>query len=159
MTESQKSSNSWMWLSAAIVAILIVVILLVAVVFLSGSDDADVATEVTPVSGGAEVPTSLAELEATDSETEKDGTPEPLAVGTQVTSISASGDGTRLFSDADEDSLLMEILLDGDLLVIVEPSGDHDGYPAWNDESEWYRVRTSEGLVGWAKAEQLMPTE
>ncbi len=160
MTESQESSNSWLWPSVTVVAILIIVLLLLAVVTTGGSDEAGAATEVTPISGGVTLPNALAEpIDRIDSASEPGEQAETLAIGTQVTSISENGDGTRLYSDADEGALLMELLMDGDSLVIVEPSGDYDGYPIWNDESEWYRVRTSEGLVGWVKAEQLRPLE
>ncbi len=160
MTESQESSNSWLWPSVIIVAILIIVILLVAVFAAGGSEDADTSTEVTPISGGVALPNALAEpIEPIESASEPDEQAEPLAIGTQVTSISPDGDGTGLYSDANEEALLMELLMDGASLVIVEPSGDYSGYPILTGESEWYRIRTSEGLVGWAKAEQLRPIE
>jgi hypothetical protein len=160
MTELQESSRSWLGPGAAIAAILVIALILLAVFIARGSNDAGASVEVTPISGGVALPAELAvSADSTAAESESEREPEALAVGTEVTSISAEGDGTRLYSDADESALIMELLTDGDSLVIVETSGDYEGYPVLSGESEWYRVRTSDGLVGWAKAEQLLPIE
>ena len=82
-----------------------------------------------------------------------------LAVGVKVTSISPNGRGTRLYSDADPGALVMDLYKDGAAFFILEPSDDYAGYPVVNGDANWYRVRTSDGLVGWVVAEQVVPIE
>lgn len=161
MTESQQSSNSWLlWLSAAVVAILIVVLLLLAFIFTNGANNDDMAVEVTPISGGMPVPIDLSDSTASDDTgSEADTASESLAVGVKVTSISPNGRGTRLYSDADAGALVMDLYKDGAAFFILEPSDDYAGYPVVNGDANWYRVRTSDGLVGWVVAEQVVPIE
>lgn len=161
MTESQQSSNSWLlWLSAAVVAILIVVLLLLAFIFANDANNDDVTVALTPISGGMPVPTDLSDPTALDGTgSEVDAASDSLAVGVKVTSISPDGRGTRLYSDADPGALVMDLYKDGAAFFILEPSDDYAGYPVVNGDANWYRVRTSDGLVGWVVAEQVVPIE
>lgn len=67
--------------------------------------------------------------------------------------------GARLYSDASADAMVMAIYADGEEMTIVEPSGEHDGYPVTVEGAQWVRVRAADGLVGWVVAGNLVVVE
>lgn len=158
MTKSNRSSNSGvLWLTAAIVTMLVIVAVLLGLFLPKGSSDGDdLSVQLTPISGGMPVPTSMPAAEGTNG---TDVGPVPLSVGAKVSTISPNGTGTRVYSEADRNALVMEIYMDGKVFVILEPIDEEDDYPIRIGDSDWYRVRTSDGLVGWALAERFVPTE
>lgn len=73
-----------------------------------------------------------------------------------VTGAEAAG-GLRVHADAQADAPVLEVYTDGEVLTILDPSGDYSTYPVLNDNATWYRVRDQNGLVSWAESQFLSP--
>lgn len=80
-----------------------------------------------------------------------------FAVGDQA--IVVAIEGASLRSDAGENAPVMQLYPMGDLLTILRPSGDYEGYPVEVDGAAWYRVRAADGLVGWVSAAAIEAAE
>lgn len=106
---------------------------------------------------------AASEIDA-DKETETttdDGSPADTSMVAGALAIVAGPDsgGARLYSDASADAMVMAIYADGEEMTIVEPSGEHDGYPVTVEGAQWVRVRAADGLVGWVVAGNLVVVE
>ena len=114
-----------------------------------------VELEMTPVAGGMVMPAeagvdtvSAAEpdaVEATDAAV--------VLVGQQVTVTVP--EGATLRADATDEALILQRYEVGELLDVIEPSGDFDAYPVMVDGRDWVRVRAADGLVGWLPLDAL----
>jgi SH3-like domain-containing protein len=51
--------------------------------------------------------------------------------------------------------LVLDTYGPGTLLGVLEPTGDHPGYPVLNEGQTWVRVRAVDGLVGWVMGSQV----
>ena len=84
---------------------------------------------------------------------------EALKPGRLVVTGGPDGSGASVYAAADPDGLLMSVYADGTPLVILEPSGESGPYPVKAGGTEWYRVRTPDGLVGWVMATSIAVEE
>ena len=173
-TTTQKSRSGSVWLIMLLLLIVVVVSLLIGYLSRQQSD-AGAETSTTAESGGALLAESSDESEganATDSEAVSNpeqgaaegdsGTPPgdtTFSIGDTVVSYGAGIPNTRVYADADADSLVMSVYEDGAGFSVVEPSGEYLAYPVVVDEVEWYRIRTEDGLVGWVPLDNLIPKQ
>jgi hypothetical protein len=61
----------------------------------------------------------------------------------------------QLFADAGAHSPFLDSYARGGTFLVVEPTGDYDGYPIIVNETHWVRVRAPDGLVGWTPVNLL----
>ena len=140
--------------------------------------------EATPASGSVEAPaedeatsseaiTDTATVEETTSDADGDtaetgndaanaDTPEEeavasMAAGMQVVIVYEAG--TRVRADAGDDAPVLHLFSAGEVMEILEPSGDYDAYPVTVDEIDWVRVRAADGLVGWVAMDAIEAAE
>jgi hypothetical protein len=100
------------------------------------------AAPVQPVAGEAGLPPTAPPL---------------LQVGQEVAVVGA--DLFRLYADADPKAPVLNVYTAGDSFVIIEPSDAITTYPVIRDGRTWYRVRTADGLVGWALIDAVVPVD
>ncbi len=147
------------WMVGALVLIGVCVILLIGFLDFGRTGVADApAAAMTPQSGSVEMPTAtptaavIAATGGTDGEI-------VFLPGRKVASVSIDGAGTRVYAAPGSDKLLMDLYVDGATFTIIEPSGASSDYPVELDGQAWYRVRASDGLVGWVIVDRLVPLE
>lgn len=63
----------------------------------------------------------------------------------------------RIYASPDPNSLTLAEYTAGDLFTVIEPPGDVSAYPVELNGVRWYRVRASDGLVGWVIADGIEP--
>jgi len=130
------------------------------------ADDAATGTEGAAANAGAADAAAGAatagEKDATDEGAANENAA-PEATGPAFTvgdqAIVVAIEGASLRSDAGENAPVMQIYPMGDLVTILRPSGDYDGYPVVVDGVEWVRVRAADGLVGWVAAATIEAAE
>lgn len=80
-------------------------------------------------------------------------TPAVLAVG-QV--VAATGERPlRLQAAASSGSAVLDVYPPGAIFTVIEPSGSYTGYPVQVEGRTWYRLKASDGLVGWALIDEI----
>lgn len=130
-----------------------ILLLFAFVVAACGGDEEPTATPVdaTPAAGGMILPTSAADTTQTASETP----PPALLIGDAVQVL--TDQQLRLYTDATTDALVMNLYPAGERFTLLDASGDYAAYPVEQDGVRWYRLRATDGLVGWGDAAQLAP--
>ena len=154
------SSSKTTWLIAIVAAIIVLVSILVGIFLLLRSAEPNTAaTQMTPVIGGTTAPTATPIPVKSDPTDEAVPPAAALAVGAVAVVASQDGLGIRVYSDARGDALVMDLYPDGAEFTVLEPSGEYDEYPVEQNGAQWVRVRTADGLVGWADVSELAPIE
>jgi hypothetical protein len=92
----------------------------------------------------------------TDGEPDVVDAPTGFAVGAVVM---AGADPLVLRAMADAEAPAMDSLAAGAELVVMEPTGDFETYPADVNGEAWVRLRAADGLVGWARVDDLVVVE
>ncbi|MCB0061115.1 MAG: hypothetical protein KDE19_03335, partial [Caldilineaceae bacterium] len=64
-----------------------------------------------------------------------------------------------LYADADAGTAVMNRYPTAARFTVLEPSGDYRAYPVQRDAVSWYRLRATDGLVGWAMAAEVTLAE
>jgi hypothetical protein len=64
-------------------------------------------------------------------------------------------DEVALHADTTLDSLVLDTINAGVAMTVIEPSGADVTYPVENEGYGWVRVRSADGLVGWAITDGL----
>lgn len=82
----------------------------------------------------------------------RSGPPPSFAVGDSV--VNEQGQVT-LHADTTLDSLVLDTINPGVAMTVIEPSGSDESYPVENEGYGWVRVRSVDGLVGWAITDGL----
>ncbi len=80
-----------------------------------------------------------------------------FSVGDRVVIASTGPQGVRLRAGAGLDFLTQGIYYDGDPFFIMPGSEPDDAYPVENDDYLWWRLRASDGLIGWTAEQFLKP--
>jgi hypothetical protein len=76
----------------------------------------------------------------------------------QTVRVSGNAD-LRLYADASINAPIMEVYATDELFTIVEPSGTYTTYPVQDEGRSWYRLQASDGLVGWALIDGIVPAD
>jgi hypothetical protein len=71
--------------------------------------------------------------------------------------IHAVKSGVSLYADASRDALLLDTYSRGSRFIVLEPNGDYERYPVQREGLLWIRLRASDGLAGWAIADEFSP--
>lgn len=144
---------------AGIVLILLLVLLLLGYMNSNGSGtQASAGAEMTAQSGAVRMPTAT----PTPAIVDLQGTEQGAAVllpGRRVASISPDGRGTRVYAVPSRSGLVMDLYRDGAAFVVLDPAARAESYPVEAEGFTWYRVRASDGLVGWVVVDRLVPLE
>ena len=69
--------------------------------------------------------------------------------------VVATAARVALYADVTRGALVLDTYGPGTLLAVLEPTGDHPGYPVLNEGQTWVRVRAVDGLVGWVMGSQV----
>ena len=80
-----------------------------------------------------------------------------FSVGDRVVIASTGPQGVRLRAGAGLDFLTQGIYYDGDPFFIMPGSELDSVYPVENDGYLWWRLRASDGLIGWTAQQFLKP--
>lgn len=78
---------------------------------------------------------------------------QPLVVADRSTFGSAQL--MPLYADASAGATVLAAYPPGTYLTSLEPSGDYESYPVERDGIAWVRIRSRDGLVGWADSTML----
>ncbi len=116
----------------------------------AGAADVSASSDVAGDAGAAE-------KDALDENAAPEEAGPAFAAGDQAIIVAIEGASVR--SDAGEDAPVMQLYPMGDLVTVLRPSGDYDGYPVVVDGMEWIRVRAADGLVGWVAAATIEAAE
>ena len=73
--------------------------------------------------------------------------------------VAVNPEGLTLQTDAAVSAASMERYRPGTAFTVLEPNGDYATYPVQQDGHTWYRFQASDGLVGWAMIEAIVPAE
>lgn len=85
-------------------------------------------------------------------------TPEAaFSVGERVVIANTGPQGVRLRAGAGLDFLTQGIYYDGDPFFVMPGSEPDAGYPVANDGYTWWRLRATDGLIGWTAEQFLKP--
>ena len=120
------------------------------------TDAADATASETAGEEGATGETVASEGAAAENAAAEESGP-TFTVGDEAIVVAIKGASLR--SDAGEDAPVMQLYPMGDLVTILRPSGDYEGYPVEVDGATWYRVRAADGLVGWVAAAAIEAAE
>lgn len=155
----EAKAGSPRWLIWLLVLVLAIAITLLYRNFDNLATKSTTIVAATPEAGGMSVVTTTLEAaNAAPTATPEPTTPPVLKAGQQVAAIATPG--VRLYADAHLSAPIMDVYATGALFTVMEPSGDYNGYPVENDNRQWYRLRSADGLVGWADAAALAtPTQ
>ena len=156
---TQGPSNSILWIISA--ALLFVILLMIWLIITGGGRAALPVEQGTPVAGGAALPT---EAPAAESELPPTAEPTVRPVFTQGSAVLAGGlalEGgqIRVHAEPSTYATTYGAFERGSAFTVMEPTGDFVDYPIEVDDTEWYRVRTEQGLVGWVDARFLDAAE
>jgi hypothetical protein len=168
MSDSRSSGGSG-WIVGAIVFVGALMLLLLAFVVLGDRNAPPETTEIEPISGAVLMPESTAlgtpsaepdtAGPATDTDAAAETQAETLQPGQRAAAVSSNGAGTRVYGDSRLDALVLDMYQDGAAFEILAPGAEVSTYPLERDGRTWYRVRASDGLVGWVTADRLVPLE
>lgn len=109
----------------------------------------------TPKAGGMILPTAQPAIPA--AEPASIPTIAVLQPGQLV--VAVNPEGLTLQTDASIRAASMERYRPGTAFTVLEPNGDYATYPVQQDGHTWYRFQASDGLVGWAMIEAIVPAE
>lgn len=98
-----------------------------------------------------ETPATAEPLAATQAESEPTSTPNPFVPGRTAT----TRNNLRIYADADRSSIVLNQLAQGETVTLIEASGNYESYPVVLGEQSWVRIRSEDGLVGWAETANL----
>ena len=158
MSESSSSSGGYGWVVGVMVFIVAMIVLMLVFVAFGANRTAPEPAVVSAASGGAVMPTPTNIATPPDTPTQIDQ-PVVLLPGRRVAAISPDGKGTRVYGDSRTDALVLDVYQDGAAFEIMAPGADVADYPVKSDGRTWYRVRASDGLVGWVSVDRLVPLE
>jgi hypothetical protein len=89
-------------------------------------------------------------------------TPDALAASNQADTVVFDVGATvvargvvRVYPEANPRTQAMGEYAAAATFAVIEPGADYAGYPVETNEVRWYRVRASDGLVGWVMADGL----
>lgn len=140
---------------------LLALLLLAAAACGREGESAGAPVQMTPVAGGMEMPPLEGEAAAASDAAQAEAAPAspptatPLPVLTPGMALVAGEGGLALRALPDPASPIREVYDAGAAFIVLEPSGDYDTYPVEGGGLPWYRVRASDGLVGWAEVAAL----
>lgn len=134
--------------------LVLTIVLLIGACGGSNATESSPAASVTPAAGGMVMPSATA--------TEPSPTVVPNAV--QDTSpvpgqILLAVDRVRLYADASEQSIVLNQYASTTAFTLLAPSGEYTEYPVQREGIEWYRLRATDGLVGWLPVATLVASE
>jgi hypothetical protein len=109
----------------------------------------------TPKAGGMVLPTAQPPLTADGTSTVVTQTSAILQPGQLV--VAVNPEGLTLQADASVAAPSMERYRTGTAFTVLEPNGDYNSYPVQKEGHTWYRFQASDGLVGWAMIEAIVP--
>ena len=155
-------SSAGGWILAGIALALLVFLLLVGS-FSPGERNAGAQTQtsstgMTAQTGVVKMPTATPTAAAIGARGGENGEI-VLLPGRKVASISPDGRGTRVYAVPSRSGLVMDLYRDGAAFVVLDPASQSAGYPIEAEGFTWYRVRASDGLVGWVIVDRLVPLE
>lgn len=157
MSESNQAPGGTGWIVGVMVFIVGLIILLLVFVTVDAGRTEPTAQPIVARAGSAVVPTPTPLAQASDA----DATAAPVVLlpGRRVAAISPDGLGTRIYNSSALDALILDVYQDGAAFEVLEPGSDVAEYPVKNGAGVWYRVRASDGLVGWVIVDRLVPLE
>jgi hypothetical protein len=112
--------------------------------------------ELTPRTGGMVMPASTPAQPAALTEPLSPVPAAQLQVGQIV--ITTGQQPLRLYAAPAGDAPVLEEYPPGAHFSIIEPSGIYTGYPVQQEGRQWYRLRATDGLVGWTVVDAVVPT-
>lgn len=139
--------------------ILTVIFLIGIFIFNPTQVDAPPLQATAGVAGGVAVPSPTPVL---PTPTPVPPTPTPVPIlepGAQVRVANTDGQGIRLRADASTESITYEIVNEGDLFEVLEPSNDYESYPVEAEGYQWVRIQGEDGLTGWTIRDYLAPVQ
>lgn len=159
MSDSNSSSGGSGWIVGVMVFIAALMLLLLAFVAFGNTRGRSTSTDIAPIAGAVAMPTPTKVVASPAVPTAVDVQEFLLQPGRRVAAISPDGSGTRIYGDSRLNALVLDVYQDGAAFEIMEPGTDVTAYPVENDGRTWYRVRASDGLVGWVIVDRLVPLE
>ena len=139
--------------------ILVTVLLVAALVLLQACGRNEAPATATPRAGGVIVADqSDAGGNATDAGANAPinaPTAVPTPVVYTVGALITASAPVSIYATAASSSSVLEVYGGGSAFTILEPNDQFSSYPVTSGGASWVRVRATDGLAGWAKADAL----